>query len=592
MGKLLISNNRQWVKKLDDMFQKSGFQQSGKYEGSIYVKAYHKLNVDNVNYIAISNGFVASTGTLFYKNLACEEALHEIAKDIEEGKPEDELYSQCKGMFCVMYLCDNKFSLFIDAMGTYNIYYLDSSESIMITNTYYHIESCVKKELKEMVFLESISQESEIIDNETPFEDIYRLSGNERICIDLEKNTAEIEKINLKAYHLEANDIEGQINELRDHFVKYGELEKNIPYQPYRFCTGGVDTRLYLANDIASGQKPILCNWQGGPIDMNNRMEDREITSVLAERLNLGKMDLDISHDVIADIDKLQKEHFDKYGELGVHYSGNPEWYHMLDSHKEMKNYKIALWGENMRYLEILGEDEKDEYTLKEYVKLNLLGVEKLVMPSTYDGFKKYLNCIYKKFEIKANDRNYDIEHMSPASLKVLHAYYQYCRESRIGNILNMYGYHTNIFTESEMMSYFMDIPYKYKKHEYLALELIKRLDVGLLDIPFFSRARNLVYNKSENKLHETLNIRMRQRVRKILQKNSIGRGILSFRHRNDTKQDMNVRNAYVESINKLGFYGEKDEGVRLTITADSYKYFPRYVLALSFPKVIMFARE
>ena len=91
--------------------------------------------------------------------------------------------------------------------------------------------------------------------------------------------------------------------------------------------TGGMDSRLTLAGDLAVDFAPILANWQGSPIYMNTKYDDYVVCEKIARENNLEFVSVDVSGDEPHAIDSSMLE---LLGEYATIYGNNLNWHEIF----------------------------------------------------------------------------------------------------------------------------------------------------------------------------------------------------------------------------------------------------------------------
>ena len=154
MGKLLITNTSEWDNQLRECYRNAGFRENAHLKrGNIRITAYRKLKIDNENVFICGDDFVTSSGTLFYKEKFGKEALDLLYIDAKNMSV-TELRRNMLGTFVVAIKIEDTIRVFLDETHTYAFYYYYDGTRFLMTNTFYHIEKCVRQPICDDAFLE------------------------------------------------------------------------------------------------------------------------------------------------------------------------------------------------------------------------------------------------------------------------------------------------------------------------------------------------------------------------------------------------------------------------------------------------------
>ena len=574
MGKILFTNNNQWHDTLHQCFSKYGFRESGRYRDSFFITAYEKLNISNYNYLSVENDFIACAGTLIFRYKIGKEALKELfsellLKDISEVRKE------LLGSFVVIYKSAEKIRVFVDEVGTYAFYYsIKDNNEYLLTNTYYHIQKCVKNSMNKYALMEQML-ESCILNNETPFDNIFRILGNECIVIDLLNNKFKVESIKENKYLLDTKDFYDISTKLELILRGYSKRKKALNEKLHIFTTGGVDSRIALASSMSVCNETVICNWQGCPRDMNTKIEDYNIAKKIADRLGLECRCFDVSYDNLTDIKNISKDRFEQFGEYCRIYGNNKKWIEIFEKNS-IKNTDFGYFGETLKGWEILDNWSKDYLSLDEYsrIYMNRRGFEV--------GSSDYYNYVTQKLKNIIRTNGFDETRLKKEECMKLYYTYRIHADTVIDNFANMFGYSFTILAQKEITDYINQIPYVYKTNYRLNLELTQRLCPELLEIEYFTHCRFVDFDKKRMVLKERWKYLLMRTIRYSLLNNKLGNKLIQ------KSRMINFAwiNEYIKQIKETKIL----EYLNMDITEKTFGYLPTYVLILFYCKTMQFS--
>ena len=445
-----------------------------------------------------SNGFIACAGTLIYKGQFGKDALKDLFNDLEY-KTLTQIRQNLLGCYVVIYKRNQQIKVFVDETGTYAFYYYkDTDGNYLLTNTYYHIEKMVKQPVNQLAFIEE-ELEFGILDNQTPYENIYRILGSELVLIGKDKPVFSIKQIELNRYVLKEKTLDDIAKHLNACLQNTLSTIKSIMAEPYLFMTGGVDSRLLLANYLKAGVKPVLGSWFNAPITMNSKQEDLISVKKIADKMNLTAVSIDVDETGI-DYGQNFLNQCEKLGEYALIYGGNLKWHNILQDY----DIQYADYG-------FFGEMLKDwtELEVKKGKKINLEWFVKMYMNRTYYAnmqrdvtcYQQLYDRIYKEFFMIAQKENMDINHMSCKDCMKLYYWYRIHADSVRYAYANMFCYSFPLYAQQEIADYINDVPYEMKENAKLNLRMEQMLAEQLLEIPFFSHCSYMKYDNKKMEL-------------------------------------------------------------------------------------------
>lgn len=503
MGKILITTKNEDHINMVKMFEESGYQTSYNKVGSFgEITAYRKLNIETINYYEDNNDFAVGVGTFIYNGKNDKEAL----KDILHFFSGDVGMMQRKiiGSYCICIFKEGKMYLFVDSNHVYNMYYFIDKERTIITNTYYHIAKQIDFiNLSQINILEHIFQYSNL-DNNTLFDGIYKLMGNQYLQLDIFNNIWIVKEIRLN----DRDDLEeSSIKILSKDYEIFSKLFKNTGI----FMTGGQDSRLVLSFMLSIGLKPTLLYGEGDSINTNTKLEDKKIVKLIAEKFNLRFKTMNWKDSVCND----NKEYnLKKYGELFSIYNHNENIIQEFENNLKMSFLEFGYFGEIFRNIEWLEEYSKIEFTLEELIDDFYINSKLKYALKNYEAYREHI--FRKIYKICINKK------LNPYCLKKddfqkIHLEYRKSADTVMCNFSNLFFYSTPILSHKKITEYVENINFEEKRYSKFQLDTIKLFNNELLFIPFFSHIKSKAYDPEKGILKDELSkvMKYKELVRK-----------------------------------------------------------------------------
>lgn len=548
MAKIIYTSNRDWNETLKEIYAKAGFNISGCHtDGENYFSICKKLNIDNFNFYQQNDDFVACNGTVIYKENFGEDALKLIFKDMY-SKSISEIRRDIFGTYAVVLKLSGKACIFTDECGNYAMYYYKAGKEYLVSNTYYHIEKCVNEPIDSMALMEEISEYC-IIDNKSPFRNIARLMDDEIIVVDLINNGIEIEKIPVNVYKLGSRDFDSVVSTIVERIKYYVRMQKLIHQRKILFVTGGLDSKLLLAGDMSLSCDTILGNWQGSPILMNTKMEDRCIAEIIAEELSLELERIDVEG---GEREMLSSDTFNRLGEYAELYGNNSKWIEIFES-KKFCFFDFGYYGEIVKAWDQLDEIYTEFMTIEEYVDFYMGRQKHTYINVTKEDNAEYKKYILDKHETLCKKYGLDMSSLSKEDCMFLYSRYRHHADVKCCNIANLYGYSVIHYTQKDLYDYITQTPYEYKEKGKLNIALTNALYPKLLDIPYFSHCHYIKYERDQMEFTDIKNTSFKEKTKRIVG-NLIGekakakiKSILKLRN-----SEREMVNEYVKKCNDL----------------------------------------
>ena len=488
MSRIIITNSNEYFYELNNMNENCGLRLSGSISDTICFTNYKKINVDNENFVEMLDGFIGVAGTLVYKGHFGSGSLEMMYEDYV-ARGIEYVRAHAFGTYVVAIQHGQELDLFIDESGNYAIYYYKKDGVYLITNLLYHIKKVTGDSIDSVTLIEELNEYC-ILDNRTYLSSTNRLMGNELISINSEINEIIITNVNMNEYTLGECSFEENVDVLAETIKKYAAVEKLISDNKVIFMTGGMDSRLTLAGDLAIDYVPVLANWQGSPIYMNTKYDDHVVCEKIAKEKNLEYISIDVSGDEPHAIDESMLQ---LLGEYATIYGNNLKWHKIFRS---INNYfyDFGYFGETLKEWMPLNLSYHEKYTLDDYADLYLGRQKHIYTNVSKEMVQEYREVILEKLRKICKDHKIDCNNLSKEDCMLLYYYYRTHADTKMVNFANVYGYSINLYAQKELIDYINQTPYKFKESGRLNLALTKKLCETLLEIPYFSHCHYMNY--------------------------------------------------------------------------------------------------
>lgn len=567
MGRIIVSNNERWKEKLSNIYEKSAFKLNYTCK---YMSVFDKLNINVENYYEISDSeVIVNNGTLVYKDCVGQEALCAIYHDyINQSYDISTIRLHCFGSFFVLIISNGKMIGFTDEGGTYAVYYIQIDDGYLITNTYYHVESITHQMINFNANIEEC-MEFCVLNNETPFKNVYRLMGNEFFLIDIRNNRFKVNRAADNKYTLKTKNFEDTAKIIKDKMVEHTSKVKLFGYTPMIFMTGGVDSRLSLASYLASSIRPNVCSWYGNQDKMNTKDEDLIVSQKLAEVLNLvfEKVDVDDKFN-----GKIYDDDFERYGELATIYGNNKKWFSIFENSRYAL-FEFGYFGEIIKGWELIDRIGKETINIDEFCRLYTNRQSyTLDEASTFD-IKMYKKGVYDKIVQIAMDYNMNLDKLSKEDCMLLYYHYRLHADTKCCNLANLFGYCVPVLAQKELADMINQCPYIYKKDNRLNLYITKLIDNRLLEIPYFSHCKYMKLDKDSLKLSSIGKDKVKKILIQTIQRMGIASLLVKIKRRviRDNANSDQLLNKLADDINQYPYF--KDVGI--IVNKDTFGYIP-----------------
>lgn len=552
MAKILLGNDQECYELLRDNYIRSGFSKYNEYiNKNFYLSSFKKLRIDNYNYLKIGEDFVATSGTLIYEGEIGERALRKIYENFDENV--QLIRDKILGNYALVVKKGNCVYVFCDDNNIYDIYYYNYGGKWLISNNFYYLAKTLPDvQILSMELLEASFQHC-IIDNKTPFDNIYKLMKDEYIKIDILMENFNIYEIECKKIEIAIKDLDFMAKEFANLLKKKVQsITKNIK-NPAISMTGGLDSRIMLAAFLANGIKPRIVYGVGNSVITNTKERDLEINKIYAEKFNLNFYQMNWRTSV--SIDENWKESLERYGELYTIYAANENMYKEFSENLNVDFIEYGYFGEIMRNVDWLEELAKENYTLDEFLESYYYN-NSAISNQTFK--EEYTESIKKKLEKICKKERLDKFKLSKNDFFRIHNYYRRRADTVMNNFSNNFVYSISVLSTWELLNYITEIPFEYKKNAKFMLKVIDYLYPPILEVPFFSHCKDYKFNRDTFCL-ESKNV-MHDKMKKILKGHIKNKYIISMLIKINNKihkQDYKSANEFNESL-MLKKYFEK----------------------------------
>lgn len=569
MGKMLLTNNRQWYQSLTALFADVDFHVSGEVAGegnSPDFISYHKINFANENVYTENDGFIGCSGTLVYKKECGSQALKALYEDLKR-KDLQQIRKDLLGTFAVICKIENTVMCFVDETGTYAFYYLCEKGKYILTNTFYHIQKMSGQKYLPEVLKENVVQYG-VVGNKTPFENIYRMLGTDLIRIDCDSGEMQIDFIEMNHYDIKSGTIEeaaAQVNAVAQGIF---EDSKCVMQDVAVFLTGGVDSRLVLGNYLAAGIRPTVFSWHGAHNTMNSIDNDLQAVRKIAEATQLNMQAVDLSKE--DQFHEISLRMYDRFGECATIYNGNPIWYNIL------KDYNVGF-ADYGNVVEILKEWD---------VEWDFLG-KKITLSTYTDKFINWMGMIKEgegrdrlkadlmvSFGRIADSNHIDKENMTNEDCMILVSEFRLHADTAVNDFANVFCYSFPFCTQRRLMSVVDKVPLAYKFEKKLNLTMQRQLNPKLLEIPFFSHCEVMTLNEGDLSLQEKHKRSIKKEIISAVKRTAIGQFVkpayCAVRDAIFHRREVVLRNQIYRSLkNSVAF-----NAMNLTYKKEDVRYF------------------
>ena len=493
MGKLLITNTSEWDDQLRECYRNAGFQENVHLKcENTRITAYRKLKIDNENVFICEDDFAVSSGTLFYKEKFGQEALELLYNDAKDMTV-TELRRNMLGTFVVAIKIKDTVRVFLDETHTYAFYYYYDGTRFLMTNTFYHIEKCVKQPIHGDAFLERCVRTG-TIGLQTPFYNVLKLSAKQAAILHVRTGTFELMTCELNDYSCSFANREEAARCLFDRAEDISRVRSRYLHAPRLFLTGGVDSRLELSMFLHNGERVQVAYWMGSNCVTNGTEQDWEIVRHIAQSSGIPFTLCDVSETVDQSLSQITPQKCDRYGEYASIYACNSKWFEIFENMNGVDSLEFGFFGEVLRPMGILDSHYHEPYSIDcfipdVYCRSNS---EKYILSSEsfYDFVKEEMTALGFSSSALTKDEAFKLFGMSRFDASFVRC-----------NFANMFAYSFPILPHKSIMDANFAIPYAWRDGDWFSLKLTEMMWPDLLKLPYYSHHHAAIYNPSTGRL-------------------------------------------------------------------------------------------
>lgn len=479
MAKLIISSSRDRFEKMahsiDPVFDVSSFE-SGEFGA---VQTYSKLNVPTVNCYHCGDGFAMGVGTFICNGKRDKSALEAVFHRYD-GSVRD-IQQQLMGSYVILVAKDNELVIFIDGGGLYNFYYQIGDDDLIAANSLFHLGAGLDDvPLNEDAVVQAIFQYA-ILNDETIIEGVRRLRGDQALVF--EGNSWEVRNLPSISWAIPYDEaFWPSISRRFEHFGYAFE-------RPGVGMTGGQDSRTALALLLSAGVRPQLVYWRGNSTTTNTKQVDEDIVNAIAARCNLVVKKWNAydggREGFRADLRK--------YGEYALAYGYNENLFRELRS-TQCDFLTFGYFGELLRNIEEIGAYQKEKFSIEEYFDdLYLRGS----YGNAYGNYARYRLAQIEFLKEFCLGCGLDPENLTKNDFQIIHTEtYRKRADVFLENFANLFVYSTTVLGDKVITDTISKLPFDVKQESRPMLEALSALAVELLEIPFYSHSRKMVYDQ------------------------------------------------------------------------------------------------
>lgn len=513
---------------------------------------FHKLKINDINFLSINNDYVFITGTLLYKNLRGKELLEQIYQAyLEKG---DAIRDQLMGNYAVIIKHQDIITIFGEETYFYNIFYYNQNGEIVVSNDLYDIFQHInglevdKHNLLEQVFLNGV------VGNETVLKDVYRLSGDQKIVININDKTLQIGQMSID-WKRKNLSYEQSVSDLASNLQNVATSIKDT-YNSTAICmTGGLDSRLSFASLMSAGANPSLYYGKGNSFFTNTHRQDYEICKLFSSKFNLPLTQMDWN--TPNPIDKFWDYYLGRYGVLYHAYASSG---HVMSSLENIKEEYVTLGqvGELFRTLEFT--ESRKRFTVEDYVDEYYLPKNDA---ATYiekhcDNFSAFRNRLIEKYTNVCRRFNLDPNNMVVEDFFYLNLEYRANADNVMLNLINRMRYCSWLLGTYPVIK-LANVSVDYLRNSHYMICAIEKLCPECLEIPVFSHEHEMVFKKNKKVLDHTAKYKFKRFVSWVTPV-SLRKRLKSLIVANkEDKNNKESRFVFSKEIDEYGYKAELD---------------------------------
>lgn len=522
MSKFFLTNSKELINSISAEIDNSLFKKNFEYSSAnLFAITTTKLDIKNTNHYSENDDFVFATGTLIYQG-----SLNLKKLFLQKNLSIEEIRDNALGHYCICLKDNITIKLFGPAYATYDIYYYHMNGVFLVSNDLYTISNILSDKItvnKFNVIEECIHT---ILGNETVYNEIKRLDGNEYLQINDNKFFIKDLPYNKSLANEKSPDIAKKMSSFLA--TSATQIYNNLG-NPSICMTAGLDARMSLATYLSIKAQPDLYYGVGNSFLTNTQQKDLEIDSLFEKKYNLK---LNVKQWITPkQIDHDWPEVIKNYGFYAYIYGGSNE---IFDFFRKTKGQIITFGygGELYRNLDWIENKKNKFFSIEDFINFYYVTGDLLRMTKNVVGFKEHL---YKKLSWIC--QKYDLNPQkipNEANIFFLQEYRK-TADTHLLNFINLSKYCSLLLMESECIKYGMQSTESLKKSKFM-LSVINQLKPEILEIPVFSHRELKKYNPQKGILERKM-----QKIIKDFIKSIIPSQIKSLRAKKHIAKNCNV---------------------------------------------------
>lgn len=493
MSKFFLTNKIEIAQVISKVIQLSEFDICfEKQSNSIYAFATQKLKIKHQNSLTIHDDFIITNGTLLYKEGNSIEHWQQLYDDYTFN------ISNIRNQSCGNYsICIKKgqiIDIWGEEFGGFNIYYYYDDDLYLISNSLYDLAKILKNKLsinRLNIYEETL--QNGILGEETFFNEIKRLSGNQYLHIKIDDNTLTVNELAI-LYPICKENSKICAKKVAKILSDYAQIIKKAIGNPSINMTGGLDARISLAAYLNIGAKPFLNYGVGNTKLTNTKNEDLDIDLTFRNKYNL---DLRIgSWMTSTPIDKDWEYYASKYGFLSTVYAGSDDVMKFFEN-TQGDIMTFGYIGELYRNLTWIENRKKNYFSIDEFIDEYYITGETYEMSKNIPNYRKHIKDKLLKI---CNRYDLNPNHITNADNFYFLLEYRKVADTKLLNLANMIKFSNLLLSEQECLKNIrVEIPVMHNSK--FMLEIINQLYPDILEIPIFSHCTTRKYIKKTGML-------------------------------------------------------------------------------------------
>lgn len=487
------------VDKYRDTKVRAGYTISGTINCENYsFLSFHKLSFKNENFLMVGEDFVAVMGTMVYNKTIGSELLNNLYADFSGDICE--VRNKSLGSYCVIIKKNNELYIFGEENYLYNIYFYGSNDTWIISNSFLDINQVCDNKLQiDKYNLLELAFNTYVLNNETIFNGVKRLCGNEYLRIDLNTCMISTEEINIQWGYNIQNDYRESVTKFSQKLIETTRTICDAFGSPAICMTGGLDSRISIASILRNNVKPSLYYGVGNSILTDTKDMDLKINQIYSKKFGLPLSIMDWSTSL--PLDDSWKLFLERYSESFMQYNAS---ICILTSLEQIPNQYMTFgyFGELYRNISWIENLKSGSFTLDEYIDsyfMKCVSFDELVK-STNVSYGDFRTHIKNKFLVLCDRYKLDPDNISVDEYRYLYLEYLRLGCSIMLNLINKMRYCSYLISEDDVYKN-STIKCEDTKGAKFMLDSLENIYRDVLDIPFFTHCELRSYNPKKKHL-------------------------------------------------------------------------------------------